>query len=128
MKNIISILFLVLSVSCQQDKIVPSESFEEDVVDFAIKQKNNRPIEVKDLYESLADKIPDDADEKSVLVQILKKKGFKITNWGRGNFTHGPRVVIYDLNKKNCECQVAKYYYSTHNDSTYLRTEAISCK
>ncbi|MCL9807633.1 hypothetical protein NAT51_19075 [Flavobacterium amniphilum] len=127
MKNIILILFLVLSVSCQQDKIVHSQSFEEDVVDFAIKQKNNRPIEVKDLYESLADKIPDDSDEKSVFVRILKKKGFKITDWGRGNFTHGPRVIIYDLAKENCECTVAKYYYSTQ-ESAYLRTEAISCK
>jgi len=128
MRKLTLLLFLVLLVSCKQEKITHIKNFEESIVEFAIEQKNNREIELKDLYDSLTNKIPDDGNEKSVIVQILKQKGFKITNYGRGNFANGPRVIIYNLKNKNCECEVSKYYYSTTDSTTYLRTETISCK
>lgn len=128
MRILTLLLSLVLLVSCKQEKITHLKKFEENIVDFAIEQKNSREIELKDLYDSLTRKIPDDQNEKSIIVQILKRKGFTITNWGRGNFANGPRVIIYNLKNKNCECEVAKYYYSTADSATYLRTEAISCK
>lgn len=128
MKKNFTFIILIFLVSCKQEKITRIKNFEENIVDFVIEQKNNREIELKDLYDSLTRKIPDERNEKSIIVQILKRKGFKITNWGRGNFANGPRVIIYNLENKNCECEVSKYYYSTTDSITYLRTETISCK
>ncbi|MFC4818457.1 hypothetical protein [Flavobacterium sp. GCM10023249] len=128
MQKVIALLFLIAFVSCKQEKPNPSESFEEKIVAMAIEQKNNRAIELKDIYDDLVTEIPEDSIEKAVMVEILKEKGFAIIHWGRGNFTHGPRVINYTLKKGNCECEVAKYYYSTTEEATYLRSEAISCQ
>lgn len=84
-------------------------------------------IEVPDLYKTLTSKIPDDKDEKSILCEKLKAKGFEVTNWGRGNFIGGPRIVSYTLQNDFCLCEVTKRYYSTEVDTLYSVRESIKC-
>lgn len=82
-----------------------------------------------DLYDSLANKIPEDKDEKLILVEKLKMKGFKITNWGRGNIPPlGPRIVNVELMSGRCICEVTKTYYSTTVDTLYQMTEGVKCR
>ena len=38
-----------------------------------------------------------DGFEKLILVEKLKTKGFTVTNWGRGNWQEGPRIVSYTM-------------------------------
>ncbi len=86
-------------------------------------------VQLTNLYDSLAHTIPDDKDEKLILVERLKKRGFKVTNWGRGNFPPlGPRIVIIELTKDNCMCEVTKTYYATTSDTLWQMAEGINCK
>jgi hypothetical protein len=97
-------------------------------VQLAIVHKNSKPIEIRDLYDSLTSVIPRDGDEQLKLVEILKMKGFIVTDWGRGNFSFGPRSVVVTLKKGQCNCTVTKFYYTVMNDSAFIRTESISCR
>ena len=128
MRKIITLLIISFCISCGKTKKNERSIYASNLVDLVIDQKSNSQIEFKNLYDSLTSKIPEDSSEIIQLVQILKNKGFQITNYGKGNFLYGPRVVIATLKKDECECEVAKYYYKTFNDSFYLRTESISCK
>jgi hypothetical protein len=130
MKYII-ILLSVLFFSCSEKSKKQPIEFNEKIVDFAIKNSNGKFIELPNLYDSLSEEIvPKDEDEKLILVQILKRKGFEITNWERGNHPLGPRIVILKLKKDSCECEVQKTYYSTDAlpEEVYKTTERIKCK
>lgn len=74
--------------------------------------------------------LPNDKDEKLILVQILKKKGFEVKNWGRGNHPLGPRIIAMTLKKDDYECAVNKIYYLTDTiqDSIFTRNEIIKCR
>lgn len=125
------ILFSVLFFSCNKKTENKSVNFNEKIVDFAILISNNKLIELHDLYDSSPKRIVEkDENEKLVLVQILKKKGFKIINWERGNHPLGPRIIIFNLKKNNCECEVQKIYYSSDAfpKEIYKITESIRCK
>ena len=126
-----SLLFLITSfliISCTQ-KNEPKSGFEDKIIDLVIENANGKSIEFPEIYDSLTKNIPEDNVEKLILVEKLKSKGFKVINSGRGNYPPlGPRIVIFTLKKENCECEVAKIYYSTISDSVYNMTERISCK
>jgi hypothetical protein len=126
------ILFSILFLSCNEKPKSKSTNFNEKVVDFAIENSNNKFIELPDLYDSVSKEIVErDEDERLILVQILKKKGFEITNWGRGNHPLGPRIIVLNLKKDNCECEVQKIYYSSDavaSGEIYKTTESIRCK
>lgn len=83
-------------------------------------------LEIIDYY-SLMNAIPSDEEEHLMLVELLKSKGFEVTNYGRGNWEFGPRIVSYTLQTDQCECQVDKLYYSTEQENTYRVTERIKC-
>lgn len=119
------ILFVsILNFSCNNQN--QPNNFNEKIVDFAIENSNNTFIELPNLYGSLPKNIVDDETEKLILVQILKKKGFKVINWGRGNHPLGPRIISLTLKKDSCECKVDKIYYSS-NDSIGSVSERIKC-
>ncbi|MDI1255760.1 MAG: hypothetical protein PSV16_06645 [Flavobacterium sp.] len=123
------ILVSILFFSCSEKPIKKPENFNEKVVDFVIENADDKFIEISELYDSLTTNIPEDKDEKIILVQILKKKGFKIVNYGRGNFPPlGARIIDVTLKNKNCECVVDKIYYLTISDSLYEMRENIKCK
>lgn len=84
-------------------------------------------LEFFDLYPIL-DSIASDKYENSILVDLLKTKGFKVINWGRGNWMEGPRILNFTLSNQQCECQVDKLYYSTEQERKYKVTERIKCK
>lgn len=126
MKKNFLLLLLSLFVSCSQKK-EKSSDFYDKILDLIIENSNGESVEFPQLYNKLTNRIEDDNNEKVKLVEKLKSKGFKITNWGRGNHALGPRIVIINLKKDNCECEVAKKYYSTTNDTLYNITEQINC-
>lgn len=120
-----------LFFSCNEKPKKQTIEFNEKVVEFAIENSNNKFIELPNLYDSLSKEIVDkDEDEKLILVQILKKKGFEVKDWGRGNHPLGPRIITLKLRKGNCECEVLKTYYSTDDlhREIYKTTESIRCK
>ena len=124
------ILFLGLLFSCiVKQKKLPIE-FNEKIVNFAIENSNYKFIELPNLYDTLPKEIVDkDEDEKLILVQILKNKGFEVIDWGRGNHPLGPRMLVLKLKKDYCECEVHKMYYSSDHfpGEIYKATERIRC-
>jgi len=129
MKYQISILIL-LFFSCQSRLKNEAKNFDEKIVDFIIENSNDKYLELENLYDSLPHKILNDTNEKLILVQILKTKGFTVINWGRGNHPLGPRIVSITLKNGKCECEVDKIYYSTDAlpEEIYKITERIKCK
>lgn len=125
------ISLIILFFSCCGKPKKQQIDFNEKVVDFAIEISNDKFIELPNLYDSLSKEIvPKDEDENLILVQILKKKGFELKDWGRGNHPLGPRIISLKLKKENCECEVQKIYYSTDDlpREVYKTTESIRCK
>lgn len=84
-------------------------------------------LEFTDIYDKL-DSISDDKFERLVVVEKLKTIGFTKTDWGRGNWELGPRIVSITLTNGQCDCRVDKLYYSTNAKGTYKVTERIVCK
>lgn len=124
-------LFVLSFLSCRNDKqieIIDNKNFIEKVVDFQINNKSNNLIELPTLYHSLVAEIPSDDEEKLILVEVLKKRGFKVLDWGRGNYPPiGPRIISIKLKKEDCFCEVNKIYYSTVSDNLFHPTENIRC-
>lgn len=127
MRNISLKLVLLYYLSCNENKI-RSTNFHDRILDIIIENSNGEIVEFPELYDSLTNKIADDKAEKLKFVEKLKPRGFKIVDRGRGNHILGPRSVVINLKKKDCECEVAKTYYSTSVDSLYRISEKISCK
>lgn len=124
MKNSIIIIGLFISISSfAQNK---NEALEKQI-DFIIEEKDCFEVEFPAIYDSLATSIPCDSCESLAIVQILKAKGFLITNWGRGNHMQGPRIVVFTMTKDDCECEVIKYYYSMPEERLYKMAERIKC-
>lgn len=128
--SLISILLIgVCLTTCNEKLSRRGDDFVEEVVDLAVRLKNNRPIELSTLYDSLATTLPADSVETLVLAEELKRKGFKVIDWGRGNFPpNGVRIVVLGLKKDSCYCSVSKMYYSTIRNDLYQIRESISCK
>lgn len=129
MKNAFTflILFSIISYS-QTEKTNSNKDFNDKIVDFAIENCEEKFIELPDLYDTTTEKIANDKNEKLILAEKLKNRGFKEIYWGRGNHPLGPRIIDLTLKKGDCECDVIKIYYSTVNESQYKMTEKIKCK
>lgn len=84
-------------------------------------------LEFIDLY-PIIDSIASDKHEKLVLVDSLKSMGFSVTNWGRGNWMKGPRIINFTLSNGQCECYADKLYYATNEENEFKVTERIICK
>jgi len=126
MRDIHFLFTFFLFISCVEKK-ESNLNFYDKSLNFIIENPDGEIVEFPQIYDSLTNKIADDNEEKLQLVEKLKAKGFKVTNSGRGNHTLGPRIVVINMKKDNCECEIAKIYYSTANDSLYHMTEKISC-
>ncbi len=134
------LICVVILVSCKQKEktnnaqLVDKTSTSQDkgfknVMDLVIKEKNNFPVEFPDLYDSSAHMLPPDSSEKLILGNYLKSKGFKVINWGRGNFYPlGPRIFVLDFEKDDCICSVHKMYYNSPDSTCYEMRESISCE
>ena len=84
-------------------------------------------MEFIDLHPN-TDSITSDEYENIILVDSLKAKGFAQTNWSRGNWQEGPRIISITMSNKQCECKVDKLYYSTKKNNHYKVTERIKCE
>lgn len=83
-------------------------------------------LEFINLY-PIIDSIASDKYENSFIAEALKALDFKETNWERGNWMKGPRIVSLTMSNLQCECQVDKLYYSTAQNGKYKVTERIAC-
>ena len=133
MKKVLTILFFI-SFSCSQQRR-SDKDFIEKLIDLTTETSSEEYLGeeyvlLTNLYDTLAHSIPDDKDEKLILVERLKKRGFKVTEWGRGNFPPlGARIINIELTKGNCVCTVCKiYYYAAQVDTIYQMAEGINCK
>jgi hypothetical protein len=84
-------------------------------------------MEFIDIYSEL-DSISSDDYERLEVVEKLKSIGFTETDWGRGNWQLGPRIVSITLTNGQCDCEVDKLYYSTISKTKFKVTERIMCK
>lgn len=130
MKNVFTLLILFSIISYSQtEKTNSKKDFNDKIIDFALDNCEDKFIELPDLYEKTTEKISNDKNEKLILAEKLKKRGFEVINWGRGNNPPlGPRIIALTLKKGNCECEIIKIYYSTADESQYKITEKIKCK
>jgi hypothetical protein len=127
-RRLIYLIVIMTLTSCLKENKSDND-FIEKVIDLTIETASGEYVQLPDLYDSLASKIPKDNDERMILVEKLKARGFKITNWGRGNIPPlGPRIVDVELMSGHCICEVTKTYYSTTVDTLYQMTEGMKCK
>jgi hypothetical protein len=118
-----------LNTSTPLNKLTSKDFFVDRILDATIQTSTGELIELPNLYDTLAKSLPEDKDEELILVQKLKRRGFDVTHWGRGNYPPlGPRIVMVELKKDKCNCSVIKKYYSTISDSLYQMIEGISCE
>ena len=117
MKNIIVILTIIFISSCSNNKENKSGQTSDidqvqensndngwdymqvksDYMNVLIKDVcSSQNLEFIDLYPTL-DSIASDSYEKLILVDSLKLRGFKVTNWSRGNWMEGPRIISFTL-------------------------------
>ena len=100
----------------------------ENIVNYVTSTRDNLMIELPYLYDTLTNHIAEESAERFILVEKLKKKDFKIIDWGRGNYPPlGSRIISIVMKKGNCFCQVDKIYYKTIVDSLFQMTERIRC-
>ena len=128
-KNILPFFLSLLIISCSERTEKIKSNSTDQLLDLLIQNSDGTVVEFPDLYKGPVNTIPEDKDEKLVLLEKLKAKGFTITDWGRGNYPPlGPRIINITLQKGNCECEVSKIYYSTVSDTEYTVAERIKCK
>jgi len=131
LRLIFLILISMIILSCKnitkKDLKIPDNPIE-NIVDYVTSTKDNLIIELPTLYDSLTNHVTEDSTERLILVEALKKRDFRVINWGRGNFPPlGSRIVSITMKKGNCFCQIDKIYYKTISDSLLLMTERIRC-
>lgn len=124
----IAIIFTAISCTSNIDKKNSKQKgLVENTLDFVTEHKDNSVIELSSIYDSLTSTIADDSAEYLILADSLKKRGFKVIDWSRGNHPRGPRFVNLVLQKDNCFCEVTKLYYSSFSDDWYEMSEKVSC-
>ncbi|MFZ6009335.1 MAG: hypothetical protein ACOYXT_03235 [Bacteroidota bacterium] len=125
--RIIPIILFIALFSCSGER-TPSGDFTDRVLDLTIETSDGEYLQFPKLYDTLTGDIPDDKDEKLLLVERLKAKGFEVVTWGRGNYPPlGVRIISYELKRDDCVCEVNKVYYRTLSDTLYQMVEGISC-
>jgi hypothetical protein len=84
-------------------------------------------VQLTNLYDSLSYTLPEDKDERIILVDRLKLRGFEVVHRGRGNFPPpGPRIVLVELKKGHCVCEVSKIYYAVWGMAFRWRKASIA--
>jgi len=99
---------------------VTKEKFLEQVK----KLENGLKLEIVDLYE---DSENISSYENLYIGEYLKKNGFEVTHYGRGNWFLGPIIENETLENKDYKCTVDKLYYSQDSTKKYKITERIEC-
>jgi hypothetical protein len=133
MEKVLLILLFFASASCSQ-RNSSDRDFVDKLLDLATETSSEEYlgeeyVQLTNLYDTLAHDIPDDKDEQLILVERLKQRGFEVTNRGRGNFPPlGPRIIIVELERQGCLCEVSKIYFLTVHENTYQMAEGINCK
>lgn len=124
-----AIITIFLLFSCaEKSETYPSNDFGDKVVNFSIQNSNDTYVELPELYDRTKSFIPEDADENVILVEKLIVRGFKVIHTNRTNQQlSGRRIFTQTLLKENCQCEVAKIYYTTANISEYIVSERIKC-
>lgn len=129
MKTLISTIGLLLLFSCaEKQESLPAVDFTDKILNVAIEGRDFQFIELPELYDRPATRIPAAPDDHLVLVTRLQDRGFKITKQQESNMQlSGRRILAVTLVKDDCECEVQKTYFYTQNISEFLVSEKIRC-
>ena len=114
--------------SCTEKTQKSNEKFIDQILNVTTETSTKEYVELPELYDTICKNIPKPEIDTPILVKKLKTKGFKIMDWGWGNYPPlGPRIVRVSLKKADCECEVDKIYYATTEDTIYQMSERIKC-
>lgn len=133
MRHAISILVFSILLSCTKP-IESEKDFIDKLLDVSTMTSNtdyayDEYVQLTQLYDSLAHELPEDKDERLILAERLKSRGFEVIHSGRGNFPpNGVRIVILELRRGDCTCEVSKMYYATLDPDAWQMVEGINCK
>jgi hypothetical protein len=122
------IVILILLISCTRKNDSPD--FVDKIIDLAIEVSNGQYIELPNLHDTLTTYIPEYRYDRIILLENLKRRGFKIVGHIEGNYPPlGPKIITVTLRKGDCDCAVNKiYYFSTLSKSAYEMRENIFCR
>lgn len=133
MKNLF-LIFVLLTLGCSSPgtnkKLSESDQYIDSIsiLDFLNSPCDYANLEFNCIYSDL-EYISDDENEKLIILDSLKSRGYIVVKYGRGNWEKGPRIVNYEVTNYYCDCQIDKLYYSTKSNSEKFRvTERVSCK
>ncbi len=119
-------------LSCVDKRKQERHDFIKILVDFVVESaaaQAGKIVELPGLYDTLSIGIPDDESETILLVEVLKKDGFEVADYSKGNFPSGAGMVSVTLEKESCQCRVDKMYYNTlSGNEHYQMTESIECR
>ncbi len=125
----LSIIALFSLLSCEQrPETLPYKDFTDKAINLAVDGRDYEFIELPDLYDGPARRIPAAPEDHLILVSRLQDRGFKVTKQQESNMQlSGKRILSVTLVKDDCECEVQKTYFFTQNISEYLVSEKIRC-
>ena len=103
-------------------------NFIESTIDFILEQKDNNTVELISFHDSSVSIVSNENNERIILSETLKKKGFKTINFSQGKIPpNGPIITSITLQRENCICLVDKLYYTSNSEPGYEVTERITC-
>lgn len=122
---------ILFFISCNTDSKSDEKkqiSQTEEIINLLIENANGEVVEFRSLYDTLYTEIPTDSLEKIFTIKYLENRGFKIIDYGRGNYPpNAQRIISIQMQNNNCKCTVDKIYYYTIDEKSYEATERISC-
>lgn len=125
MKTLLYAALALFTVSCIKKPDNITETPAEKLATLAVSLHDSTEFEIKGLYKYTTD-IP--YADTIHLGHILKNKSFTLTEQGQGNYPPlGPRIMVQNFQKADCECIVSKIYYATLDSTLFRPEESIEC-
>lgn len=81
-----------------------------EIEDLNLEFCDNIHIVFDNLYD-IVDVLPLRINDSTLVKEILLDNGFKIINYGSGNWEKGPRFTLIEYQKDSCKCSTLKIYY-----------------
>lgn len=116
--------FLLFSCAEGQPK-----DYHDRLIDFAIENRAGTFLELPDLYDGNERPRPDFENDKIILAEKLRARGFKAGIARLSTLPlEGQQMVTQKWVGENCECEIVKTYRVTPLISKYAVSEKIKCR
>lgn len=105
------------------------KDYHDKLIDFAIENRSDTFLELPDLYDGNERPRPDFENDKMILAEKLRARGFKAGIARLSTLPlEGQQMVAQKWVGENCECDVVKTYRVTPLISKYAVSEKIKCR